>query len=1358
MKNIIQYDDLEIDDEYDNYRLSTDEKYRKNWIDIMLRKNAITYKFNDRKFYLACFDALKNEIYFQDYFTNQIIRKTNLLNEHIEKYDKRINILHSYWDKIVKLTDIGQSSYISDKTKEYFKRPIYSGFLYPETKGIFTNHYHNLIPSVIKNYKECEVEITAHINCFDNDLIEYRVKQNKDNNVEALSDKKSRDRYFNKIYDEFKFTCKIPLLYVVNSLIQDSLDELKIFLLEKKKEEKNRVLEDEENNEMDEYDDEYNINNNILRKKERPNNLSDKYYFLENQLDIIKQSEKNKEFQFIFKISRFEEYIYGNNPIGSYQSIYTAIRQYKKVNLILCKVPKFKIEPKLISFPPIITINDKIEIEKDKKEKDIKDITYFNLLDDYFKFFSDEYAIFRYGETEINNYEKEEDREQKLTKYCESSNCDCPFEFDVVGIFNLKILFEWINDKDYNKKNDEIMLEYYSYFDTKKKYEDSLFKNKVKQFFGIKEKNKGSNANNNNRSGNNSEGLNESETENKESKKKLKAEKKDKKKESKEKNKARKLLKESRKNEFNLQKELNSLRVDINGEDKKSGSKLNSSSLPDVVERKINDKNFSPIYSPTDDEKYLKFTPIFVQLKIEMLYGSYNIQILHTQNYLINDNVYMMELMTFDTKKLLISYLPKETRLGISLYVLNRDLSSKAELGSAQIPVFNQNDEMLSGEIKINLWPLFHIYPRVNCCDQFLMKSNKIKEFCYIILKFPRFSSPMLYTEKNQFSKEKFLEIKDSKNGNTKNQIKELFMLDKFNEAINEFKGTSFFNEDEFNHRKPEFNKTSKENSKIQNEKLPELNINNLFQKLKNINKLISLDPLSPIKENDRIDILICRDFLCSDQKALDIFLRAINWFNPLERYLAHTYLKKWAKLEPEDALGLLDARFPDTQVRLLAIQTLSQVTDDFIDLYMLELCQCLFYESHYISPLSDFLIERCLKNKKLLGNKFYWCLKVAEENILFKDRITTLLTQLFMMSGPDFIDYITKIKENNGEFKKLSEEAKKIYPKEGSKGVTEKIIKRVKEKFNNGIKDFVLPVHPSYCACGFEFTKLRAYSSKMVPIRLNLYSSEGQTFSVIFKIGDDLRQDLMILQIFKILDKIWMENNLDLKFSIYNVCPIELKCGFMEFEEGSPVEEIQKNINGGSILQDTLYRYLQNLSYEITGNKDNLQFDKMLDNYIKSLAGYCVATGVLGIADRHPANVMLKVNGLFFHIDFGHIFGNFKKKFGFKRERSVFLLTPQMAYIYIQSNNTKEFVNYCTSAFNILRANAKKILNIMITMSSSNMPEFSTMSDISYVKDQLKLNMSEKDASEYFIKTIKDSLNDKYRTMDNLIHNFVHP
>ena len=1430
-KNSIQNDFLKINEDFDIYRFDNDENYRKENIDKYLEKNSITYKYPERKFYLACFDALNDEIYFQDYFTDEIISKTFLLYRQKEKYKKRKQILRNYWEKIVELTGFNKWSYISDRTKEYFKRPIYSGFICPETKGIFINHYHNFIPAVIKNYEECEIEITAHLNCFDEELIEYNKNENKENkedkeNKEENLDENNQQNYFNKTLDKFKYTCKIPVLYVVNSLIQDAIDELKIFLLNKKKEEKYKGKEDEDNDEFDVINEEYNQKNKFNGKykgmnrsnnnqeiEKRKNKLSEQCLLYKKLFEIIKQNEKNKEYQYIFKIARFEEYILGNNPIGSYESIYSSIREYKTVQLILCRLPKYKIEPKLTSFPPLITMEENEEI------------TYYKLLDKYLALFQDEYAIFRYGKTEKNNNEVN-DREKKLLEYCESSNCDYPFEFDVIGIFNFKLLFVWLNDSNYNKN--EIMLEYFSEFPTKEEYENSLFKNKVKKFFGISENDK------NDKGVNDNILVNEDTSKKKisaEKKEELKEKKKKEKKELKEKKNAKKLLKNSRREEEKLQSNLNFLKVSSIAEDNRNGllqNILNSSTFPDI-ERRINELTMYPFYpfpgQNNKDIKYLNFIPIFIQIKIELLYGSYDIQALYTQNYLINDNVYMNEVMTFDTKKLLINNLPKEARLGITVYILNKETSLKVELGSSQIAIFDEKDEMLSGEIKINIWPLFQINPRVNCCDQFLVKSNKeitkknstktktyftgkykdnkisknnqdietyshnnksvnkkIKkkfanfsqsnlensednilgdkssindglydrdEFCYIILKFPKFSSPMIFTDKNQFSEEDFPEYKDTKTVG-KNQLKDLFMLNKFNETIEEFKETGEIKENHLNNDK------NKEYQKNENDK-SELNIENLFEKLKNINKILGRDPLSKIEEEERKEILICRDFLCTDPKALDIFLRAINWFNPLERYLAHLYLNRWAELEPEDALGFLDSRFPDTQVRLFAIKTLSKTADDFIDLYMLELCQCLFYENHYISPLSDFLISRCLRNKKLLGNKFYWCLKVAAENYLFKDKITTLLTQLFMVSGPFFIDDITDIININSEFKALSILAKKNYPKIG--GEVSKLIKeKVKERFNNGIKKFQLPIHPSYFVFGFEFTKLKVFSSKMLPIRLNFYSSEGQTFRVIFKIGDDLRQDLMILQIFKIMDKIWMENNLDLKFSTYNVCPIDLKSGFVEFVDGSPVETIQKNMNGGDILQDTLYLYLHNLSYEITNNPENLEFKKMIDNYIKSLAGYCVATGVLGIADRHPANVMIKPNGLFFHIDFGHIFGNFKKKFGFKRERSVFLLTPQMAYIYIQSNNNKEFINYCTSAYNILRENAKKILNIMITMSSSNMPEFSTMSNLEYVRDKLNLKMNDKEAAEYLIKTIKDSLNDKYRTFDNLIHNLVHP
>lgn len=72
---------------------------------------------------------------------------------------------------------------------------------------------------------------------------------------------------------------------------------------------------------------------------------------------------------------------------------------------------------------------------------------------------------------------------------------------------------------------------------------------------------------------------------------------------------------------------------------------------------------------------------------------------------------------------------------------------------------------------------------------------------------------------------------------------------------------------------------------------------------------------------------------------------------------------------------------------------------------------------------------------------------------------------------------------------------------------------------------------------------------SKMRPLWIVFENSDryGDDVYIIFKNGDDLRQDMLTLQMLKIMDRLWKQEGLDLRMSPYGCISLESRVGMIE-------------------------------------------------------------------------------------------------------------------------------------------------------------------------------------------------------------------
>uniref|UniRef100_A0A8C4LE19 Phosphatidylinositol 4-phosphate 3-kinase C2 domain-containing subunit alpha n=1 Tax=Equus asinus asinus TaxID=83772 RepID=A0A8C4LE19_EQUAS len=464
---------------------------------------------------------------------------------------------------------------------------------------------------------------------------------------------------------------------------------------------------------------------------------------------------------------------------------------------------------------------------------------------------------------------------------------------------------------------------------------------------------------------------------------------------------------------------------------------------------------------------------------------------------------------------------------------------------------------------------------------------------------------------------------------------------------------------------------------------------------------------------------------------------------------LAKTYslLQEWPPLHPLTALELLDSKFADQEVRSLAVTWIEAISDDELTDLLPQFVQALKYEIYLNSSLVRFLLSRALGNIQIAHN-LYWLLRDALHDAQFGARYEHVLGALLSVGGKGLREELLK---QTKLVQLLGGVAEKVRQASGSarQVVLQRSMERVQSFFlKNKCR---LPLNPSLVSCSF-------FSSNAVPLKVTMVNADpmGEEINVMFKVGEDLRQDMLALQMIKIMDKIWLKEGLDLRMVIFKCLSTGRDRGMVELVPASDtLRKIQVEYGvTGSFKDKPLAEWLRKY------NPSEEEYEKASENFIYSCAGCCVATYVLGICDRHNDNIMLRSTGHMFHIDFGKFLGHAQMFGSFKRDRAPFVLTSDMAYVINGGEKPtirfQLFVDLCCQAYNLIRKQTNLFLNLLSLMIPSGLPELTSIQDLKYVRDALQPQTTDAEATIFFTRLIESSLGSIATKFNFFIHNLA--
>ncbi|KAF2742847.1 phosphatidylinositol 3-kinase [Sporormia fimetaria CBS 119925] len=525
------------------------------------------------------------------------------------------------------------------------------------------------------------------------------------------------------------------------------------------------------------------------------------------------------------------------------------------------------------------------------------------------------------------------------------------------------------------------------------------------------------------------------------------------------------------------------------------------------------------------------------------------------------------------------------------------------------------------------------------------------------------------------------------------------------------------------------------------------------------INKILTYGPMHSLTADERDLIWKFRYYLLRDKRALTKFVKSVGWNDIVEVRQAAPLLDRWAEVEIDDALELLGREFSHHIVRGYAVERLKKADDEELQLYLLQLVQALKYEATGEgddSSLARFLISRATTSFTL-GNFFHWYLMV-EISDTSEDQAPEH-RDLFAKVEYDFMIELERTaagRETRQTLKRqgelitiLAKISKDVRFDRGARPQKIARLKKLLSDPKNELTNFdplPLPLDPSIKITGINPNDCNVLKSSLFPMLINFQTTSNTLYPIIFKTGDDLRQDQLVIQIITLMDRLLRKENLDLKLTPYSILATSTSAGAFEFIPSTSLAAALAK-HKGSLL-----------SYLRTHNPDDSDplgvRKSAMDTYIKSCAGYCVITYLLGVGDRHLDNLLITPSGHFFHVDFGYILGRDPKPFAppikLSREMIEGMGGPQ-------SEGYARCKEYMFTAYTTLRKHASLILNLFALMGEANVGDLKLVESAGeLVKERMGLGKSEEGAVREFGGLLEESVQSYTAVVIDRVHDFM--